>query len=111
MASFIHSFIHSLVSGFCIYRDGVWVVDIRNDSIALLDMGYVRAYFFDDTCCVDAQDEGVFLDVGAELGGSIEHEKYRSGVAFIILSFGLIEWWWRKTYWIFQSIGFYTHIH
>lgn len=59
-------------------------MDIRDDSITFLEMGYVRAYFFNDSCCVDAEDEGVVLDVGAELGGSIEHEKYRLGVTFII---------------------------
>ena len=46
-------------------------MDIRDDSITLLEMGYVRAYFFNDSCCVEAEDEGVGLDVGAELGGSV----------------------------------------
>lgn len=45
---------------------------VRDDSITLLEMGYVRAYFFDDACCVDAEDEGVGLDIGAEMSGSIQ---------------------------------------
>ena len=68
------------------------VVDVRDDSITLLEMGYVRAYFFNDSCCVEAEDEGVGLDVGAELGGS---SRVRC-LLYIIVWFG-VERWWRHT--------------
>lgn len=58
------------------------MVDVRDDSITLLETGYVRAYFLDDTCCVDAEDEGVGLDISAELSGS-STEVYR--VRFLLI--------------------------